>query len=326
MPKKRNSKVELHCFLDNMRKDKADENAKIYATSVAEKPATPVHVQGDSNIDINRVGELSQSEIDDFDLNIGGDFDDGILTSEKTPTKRSVPEDETIADDFDDYAPRVNISSPFSSQTTLSETQFHRSKEARRLSEAQQSRFISYVDAQILAIQRKYVQSRGLNVSNGYTGLQPLLSDLKSLIDFIWYSMTGRSKTDGLLKKESSDELVQNWSEKLFGQNFYLLKIADDLIDFMERFDLKGKSTEEQNDTLSKLFKLLMILDKIFSKMIDSNTQHHKAMNGTDMVRLMGIAERTRVKLPSYLESQGIQGYHYEVSKIYENSLERCGA
>ncbi|CAI5202356.1 ANL_HP_G0142840.mRNA.1.CDS.1 [Saccharomyces cerevisiae] len=94
----------------------------------------------------------------------------------------------------------------------------------------------------------------------------------------------------------------------------------------------------EINDTLSKLFKLFFILDRIFVILTDDNdnckevpktssaSKNIAGLNGTDIVRLKGIAERTRVRLPIFLESQGIHGYHYELSKIYEGFLDHANS
>lgn len=150
-----------------------------------------------------------------------------------------------MLDDVDDFQPRINVSSPFSSATKLSEllpNDHNGTSHPRRLSMSQQSKFISYVDDQLLQIQRKFVQSRGLNIKNGYASLTPLLQDLKTLVDFVWYSIAHVPNSDYLLQSEEKRHCPDSRNPKdtcgyssYFGQGSYLIKIADDLIDYVEK-------------------------------------------------------------------------------------------
>ena len=246
-------------------------------------------------------------------------------------------------------------------------TQHSPQPQHRRLSMSQQSKFISYVDARLMEIQRKFVQSRGLNNVTGYTDLSELLNDVKSLLDFVWYSIDNVANTDYLLKKRDNDddgiaeeergrvevdleigdadadsntdigiideeevekEAVETprrdtrtYQSGGFGQPSYIIKIADDLMDYVEKF----KITEADSEAVEKLFKLLFILDSIFKSLIMGSNTGRVKLNGTDKVRFVGIAERTRMRLPLYFETNGIHGYHFELSKIYEQGLESCG-
>lgn len=232
----------------------------------------------------------------------------------------------------------------------------------RRLSMSQQSKFISYVDTRLMEIQRKFVQSRGLNNVTGYTDLSELLNDVKSLLDFVWYSIDNVANTDYLLKKRDDDDdggmaevevdldldfglergdadtdsntdmgVIDAGETSRrdtgtrqsggFGQPSYIIKIADDLMDYVEKF----KITETDSEAVEKLFKLFFILDSIFKSLIMGSNTGHVKLNGTDKVRFVGIAERTRMRLPLYFETNGIHGYHFELSKIYEQGLESCG-
>lgn len=309
------------------------------------EPETPLHAGANQQLDISAVKELDTREIEDLDLNpdlhnsesasgmmIGEDYqlDEGNL---KRAYGGDGQEGEEMFDDYDDFKPQINVDSPFSSDTKLSQLQNRIPDDTlsitqRRLSLSQQSRFISYCDERLMDIQRKFVQSRGLNPQNGYSGLAPLLQDLKALVDFIWYSIDGRPNTEYLLTEDPSDVSRDQYTgckSTYFGQSAYLIKIADDLLDYTEKFELKSVDSEQQSVALSKLFKLLFILDTIFSRLIDGTIPGKAKMSGTDSVRLTGIAERTRTRLPWYFEQQDIHGYHYEVSRIYEKALERCG-
>ncbi|AJT78119.1 hypothetical protein H761_YJM470O00501 [Saccharomyces cerevisiae YJM470] len=340
------------------------------------EPNTPLHAQPNEQLDLNNLNDLDEKDIDDLDLDPNSDVEitadsgdvvnsniDNVIWQRNCNKKRRyhTPEfndvynetnntinDVTMLDDVDDFQPRINVSSPFSSATKLSEllpNDHNGTSHPRRLSMSQQSKFISYVDDQLLQIQRKFVQSRGLNIKNGYASLTPLLQDLKTLVDFVWYSIAHVPNSDYLLQSEEKRHCPDSRNPKdtcgyssYFGQGSYLIKIADDLIDYVEKFTFKNMEDSEINDTLSKLFKLFFILDRIFVILTDDNdnckevpktssaSKNIAGLNGTDIVRLKGIAERTRVRLPIFLESQGIHGYHYELSKIYEGFLDHANS
>ncbi|EJS41535.1 YOR352W [Saccharomyces arboricola H-6] len=339
------------------------------------EPTTPLHAQPNEQLDLDNLNDLDEKDIEDLnldpnsDVEINVDFDgapnsnidDTIWQRNSNKKKRyHTPEfndvysksnnainDVTMLDDVDDFQPRINVCSPFSSITKLNEllsNNHNGTSHPRRLSMSQQSKFISYVDDQLLQIQRKFVQSRGLNIKTGYAGLTPLLRDLKTLIDFIWYSIAHVPNSDYLLQPEEKRDCSGICDSRntcdyssYFGQGSYLIKIADDLIDYVEKFTLKDMEDSEINDTLSKLFKLVFILDRMFVILIDNSNSKEGAttssarnklagLNGTDTVRLKGIAERARVRLPIFLESQGVHGYHYELSKIYEGFLDSANS
>lgn len=303
------------------------------------EPPTPLHAKPNEQINLDNVRKLDEHDIDDLDLNpeLEGSASIENLETEVSygtgvgPNKRvfePADNDVEMYDEVDDFKPRVSVDSPFSSGTVLDRLNASPQSSRRRLSLSQQSKFILYCDDRLMEIQRKYVQSRGLNTQNGYSGLAPLLQDLKCLVDFIWYSIEGVPNTDYLLRADSSVferiEQQTNGNSTYFGQSAYLIRIADDLLDYVDKFEVQDLSPDEQSSTISKLFKLLLILDRIFARLLTGCTPGGSKMSGTDAVRLTGIAERTRTKMPSFLEDNDIHGYHYEVSKIYEETLESC--
>lgn len=342
---------------------------------IPEDPKTPLHAKADEQLNLDNVNELDEREIEDLDLN--PTFDESLPPSaapsrinlgnmtEPVPAclkmKRSINDTEDINiadgneyslnttsspmfDNIEDFKPSINVASPFSSSTLLQNKPSTASMQrGRRLSMTQQSKFVSYVDQRFLDIQRKFVQSRGLNNANGYKKLSELLKDIKSLLDFVWYSIDNSSNTDFLLQENEETVNVSNSSltdddinldlmndtnnKPLrsksifdFGQTSYVIKIADDVMDYIEKFEIEV----EDNDTISKLFKIFFILDKIFAKLITGNNNNSIKLNRTDIVRFVGIAERSRVRLPLFFEHLNIHGFHYELSKIYETSLELC--
>lgn len=328
------------------------------------------------------INDISEDEILQLDLNPDLDDTDDVKMEEDNEDaangnslKRTFIDDQIDNagfDDMEDFQPVVDLKSPFESYSDLQQApqksaeNGQHTHQARRLSLSQQSKFVAYIDNELLQIQRKFVQSRGLNVSHGYNNLSEVLHDFKKLVDFIWYSIDGISNTDSLLQEDLDDSEIYKRFEGSqstnFGQSYYLIRIADDLLDFLDKFPLTDeeengdleKNTENadavssnepnlrtagSNDSgvpgtkedvetttpapLRKLFKMLSILDNIFARLIDGKVPGNFKLSGTEIVRLIGIAERTRILLPRLMEKNDIHGYHYEISRVYLETLER---
>ncbi|AGO12041.1 AaceriADR380Wp [[Ashbya] aceris (nom. inval.)] len=305
-------------------------------------PRTPEHAGPDQDIHMKEVKRIPEQEMLDLELNPdlesdGGDEgevgqeeeDSKGHTAGTQSSKRTL--DDSIDEVFDhsaDFQPRINVHSPFASTEQLSQAGQRPTQSRRRLSSSQQSKFVSYCDEQLMYVQRKMVQNRGLNVNQGYASLVDLILDLKKLVDFIWFSIDGCSNTEVLLGQGIERRVAEDYEgtqNTNFGQSYYLIRISDDFLDYMDKFSLEELDDESRRSTLSRLFKMLLILDKIFARLIDGAVPGQYKLSGTDKVRLSGIAERTRVKVPNMLERAHIRGYHYEVTKIYEETLDRCG-
>lgn len=331
-------------------------------------PTTPTaHDAGE-----HEINEINEDELLQLDLNPDLDDVEDVIMEEDNegsvpPTlKRTFIDNEKQNpefDDLEDFKPVLDIRSPFESHVDL--PQLSRTQEngpnsnARRLSLSQQSKFVSYIDERLLQIQRKFVQSRGLNKEQGYESLSQVLLDFKKLIDFIWYSVDGVSNTDAILQLNLDDTALyqkyQGSESTDFGQSYYLIRISDDLLDYLDKFPLTEQDEfDDDNETngrfdngfssnigqsmkpetfnadsprthgsLRKLFKLLSILDFIFARLIDGKVPGNFRISGTEIVRLIGIAERTRILLPKLMEKNDIHGYHYEISRVYQETLER---
>lgn len=288
----------------------------------------------DKEYNNNEICELSKDEMLDLDLNPDlEDVNDGMqeimpLKTTGIGVKRQIDcSVEDIYDDNNNFQPIVDFCSPFVSTDKLENVENYRNRSIRRLSSSQQSKFINYCDEQLMAIQRKVVQNRGLNESQGYASLMDLTLDLKKLVDFIWFSIDGCPNTNQILEQNqipTKDEYkgTQNTN---FGQSHFLIRIADSFLDYIDKFPLNGQNKTEQHSTLSRVFKFLIILDKIFARMIEGIVPGKYKLSGTDKVRLTSIAERTRYRLPNIFENQGITRYHYELSKVYEETICKCG-
>ncbi|AMD20539.1 HDL205Wp [Eremothecium sinecaudum] len=297
-------------------------------------PHTPLHPEADEEVDIDHIKELSDEEMLDLELNPDLEEDEKCLNDEtkvangKKGEKRYLDDAiEGFYDDSDYFEPRIDLQSPFNSADKLSGIQYNDSIHPRRLSASQQSKFICFCDAKLMNIQRKVVQNRGLNTSAGYANLLDLTLDLKRLVDFIWFSIDGCANTEVLFmeKPEHTKKDYTGTQSTNFGQTHYLIRIADDFLDYLDKFSLEELDSNTRSSILSRVFKFLMIMDKIFARIIDGRVPGQVKLSVTDRVRVMGIAERTRYIIPNILETQNISGYHYELSKIYDETLDRCG-
>lgn len=140
---------------------------------------------------------------------------------------------------------------------------------------AQQSKLINYVDAQLLAIQRRFVKSQA-DTSQPYP-LLDLLRDTQSVVDLIWCSVSTRSK--------------------LFGQPEYMVSLLGNLEDYLLHYDLAEAQRE--------LFGFFRILDQRISTLIDGYTYegHTEKISQTLLVRLAPIVSRVRFLVVTKLGS-----------------------
>lgn len=140
---------------------------------------------------------------------------------------------------------------------------------------AQQSKLINYVDAQLLAIQRRFVKSQA-DTSQPYP-LLDLLRDTQSVVDIIWCSVSTHSK--------------------LFGQPEYMVSLLGSLEDYLLHYDLA--------EAQQQLFGLFRILDQRLSTLIDGYTYegHIEKISQTLLVRLVPIVSRVRVLVVTKLGS-----------------------
>lgn len=230
-------------------------------------PSTPTTRE----INEQDINEIPDDELLQLDLNPDLDDVQDINIQENDyelshSLKRTfIDEDKKIIgfDDVEDFQPAVDLGSPFESYTNLKELptesggngvpdgRFNQ-QQPRRLSLSQQSKFVTYIDDQLLQIQRKFVQSRGLSTEQGYGSLSELLRDFKMLVDFIWYSVDGVSNTDYILKEDLENfELFTKYEGSKstnFGQTYYLIRISDDLLDYLDKFPLTEDEEDDDED------------------------------------------------------------------------------
>lgn len=164
----------------------------------------------------------------------------------------------------------------------------------RVVGEEQQERLRTYLDDELVKITRKYIHRFNDETTSKYTSFSQLLADLDKVIELIWYSINSTVDSNG--KKLS------------FAYSQYLIRIADDLVDFIEGY----ASEPSPQETI----RILQKLDSMLSELIDN-----KVLFRTETIRLESIAERTRVEITKAFQS--VQGYKHELGKVYEGVLDR---
>lgn len=164
----------------------------------------------------------------------------------------------------------------------------------RVVGEAQQERLRTYLDEELMRITRKYIHRLSEDATNKYGSFAELIADLDRIVELIWYSIKATIGPNGRALS--------------FGFSQYLIRIADELVDFIE-----GYASEPcPQETIRILQKLGMML----ANLIDT-----KVLNRTETIRLESIAERTRIEVTKAF--QGIHGYRVELVQVYEDVLDR---
>lgn len=269
-----------------------------HEANYSDAPNSPLHPGADQEVPGLPESSLPGSVMDLLDLN--PDLEARALTPEPVNVQKSI--EEVVGDRIEDFQPTV-VPSP------INAAQLQAVHSGRRLSSSQQSKFVNYVDEKLLHIQRRFVQSFGLS-DLGYKKIDELLADVKQLLNFVWLSIDSNNQTQ--LSKEQYREMKST----NFGQTDYIIRIAGDLLEYISKLDIDDESAQT-------ILKLLSSLDTKFAKLIDGEVPGGKGISRTESVRVNGIAERTRITVADVFEKQKIEGFHYELSKIYDQVLDR---
>lgn len=278
-----------------------------------QRPATPPHVQPDEEVNLPQ-------GMAPVDLQLNPELDDEE-DSEQTgreekdastqPTTASEPElrradAETQMSDLDGWSVGDLWTLPFDDAYSLLKANFNLSKKHASVLLSQQSRFITYVDQQLLNIQRNFIRNQS-DSAFSYT-LNQLLTDLDPVIALLWH-------------------LFQE-TRTLFGQDEYLIKILGDLDDWTAYYTFPNSS-----DILFyvKLFGFFQNLDTRVCFMIDGTEENGQPlkMSATEVVRLAPIVNRLRVNVISKLDVRGgglakiAQMFNTEIGQLFEGLLDR---
>ncbi|KAH3681880.1 hypothetical protein WICPIJ_007186 [Wickerhamomyces pijperi] len=257
-------------------------------------PGSPPHPSGDSQMpNLPPVNYYDKEELDFLDLNPDLENTPGPATMDAACSVDMVQNQQSMIPGIEDDEQQADSKNKLTEEGYLVRSErIPISDKSRVLTPTQQTRFHTYVTERLQSIQRRFIQSHGLNSEHSYKNLDELLIDLAQLIDIITVSL----KTS------------QN-----FGQTNYLITIANDLLDYSEKYPLTFANAVE-------LITVISNIDDIFSKVIDSGD-----FNGTECVRVNGIAERSRLALVYLFERGQIVGCEAALGKLYEKTLERTG-
>ncbi|GAO48947.1 hypothetical protein G7K_3108-t1 [Saitoella complicata NRRL Y-17804] len=156
-----------------------------------------------------------------------------------------------------------------------------------KLSHAQESRLIGYLDEHLLQISQKFLKKFH---EGGYQSLPPLLEDLKPLLH--------------LLEQTPTINIITQ----------YLLQITDALTDWIHAFP---PSPED-------MFKMLETVDDMCVRLVKGEMGvGGRKMGTTERVRLKSIVERGRTAV--ILKMDPVDGWEVETSRTYEGVLEELG-
>ncbi|GEQ72737.1 hypothetical protein JCM33374_g6425 [Metschnikowia sp. JCM 33374] len=319
-----------------------------------ETPPTPAHVQPDEEVDIPS-GTISL----DLDLNPGLEDDNDNSanpftgnTPRETPlntpfnTRNETPLSmasngadgmETAGQDAQSQGPSaqrgvsppqlvsrdISISSwtlPFEESFELLQRQFNEGAKHEPITLAQQSKFINYVDGELLQIQRKFIKNQ--SESQVTYSLGQLIGDLSPVIDLLWFSISDH--------------------ECLFGQEEYYVKILGDLDDWISYYSFPSLATRSTADIAFhvKFFDFFQRLDTQVSFLMDGYDAscHFWKMSPTEVIRLSPIVMRLRLTIISRLEhsretlsaarnvsanDQALNILDVEIGRLLEGILER---
>ncbi|ODQ81761.1 hypothetical protein BABINDRAFT_160001 [Babjeviella inositovora NRRL Y-12698] len=274
----------------------------------SESPPTPTHPEADTSIE-NIQGTI---EDDDFDLNPDLDeeelqenianFGCHAIVAPPSETPPLTQDSEFEASEWEDQVFSPPPASTLNdSATVLPSLKFCTTdvtqNNAPVLSTAQQSKFIYYLDNQLLLVQRKFIQQ--FNDPSAYN-LPALILDLNRIVNLVWFSLNANTP-------------------KLFGQDEYLIKITGDLQEYLTKLQITQHN-------IRLLLAFLVDLDEKLSYLVDGYivaTGETVTLTGTERVRLNGICLGLRVIVISAHQKNGIKGYREELGQLFTGVLDR---
>lgn len=264
-----------------------------------DSPKTPLHVLPDEEV------SLPEGTFEDSQMDLNPDLDNETPEAPSTSipiSYRLDPSDGSSSNGllyqlwtlpFDEALERLESTTKGSSLLTLS----------------QQSKFITYIDDQLLQIQRAFIKNQA-ETKEVYS-LRQLLTDLHTIVDLIWC----------LINPKSS----------LFGQEEYFVRILGDLEDWVGYYDLRVLDPKDRDsiETLKSLFVFFQVLDTRLLFLMDGYPVDDTSvckMSTTEIVRLAPIVARIRLSIVNRLENSRLilsrNAPNDPASRIYMNILE----
>ncbi|KAI5952448.1 hypothetical protein KGF54_003315 [Candida jiufengensis] len=303
-----------------------------------ETPQSPLHPGPNDEIDPN---SLPTTKLQDDDLELNPELYD----EDEEDEQKLDEEDSKIAQSYlpnyeDDELDNVELDSltemtlPFEEKfQQFIAKNFKNSTNQVSLSLTQQSKFINYIDEQLLDLQRQFIKQQSESIV--VFPLSHLIRNLNEIIDLIWKS------------------ICYNNQVNLFGQEEYYIKIIGDFQDYLLYYpnlfyqsidiDEQGKRwTNLQKDEVISFFKFLLKLDLQLSFLLSNDKDEdvipdYIKVNGkskfsnTEIIRLSPIITRIRIiiiekieKLSKEIKSKTMKNLmELESSRIFEGILER---
>lgn len=283
-------------------------------------PTTPIHVAPD--VEVN----LPDKPFESTDLELNPELEDEDDVSQDTNGVSSqnhhagYSSDELI--DVDTMMQIDLWTLPFESAYEVRKKQFSNHSDQPAVSEWQQSKFINYIDGELLQVQRNFIKNQA--DSEEVYPLGQLLEDVSKILDLIWYLI--------------------NSNNRLYGQDEYLIKITGDLEDWIAYYSLDvidGTNVAIEAD-LFKFFNFFQSLDTKLSFLIDGFKvgETQIKMSSTEIIRLMPIITRLRLEIVSKLDPSRARLTHLkalgkaganallnkldvEIGRLFEGVLER---
>ncbi|CUM45043.1 uncharacterized protein AC631_01363 [Debaryomyces fabryi] len=275
-----------------------------------DSPPTPLHPAANEEVNVIPEGELPSGTIANLDLNPDL-YDEETDQNDVDDDDNAKKDDVIVKSDNDDYDDGQSyelqmLTSSFDKQYELLQAEFEKTTNHNKIATYQQSKLINYVDEQLLAIQRKFIKNQA-DTTELYSFFQ-LINELSKVFDLVWYSINNRSG--------------------LFGQQDYLIKLMDDMEDYVAHYRLFEDTDDFGTLELQLLdyFTFFQVLDLHISFLIDgfsmeaSNTV--EKLNNTQIVRLSPIASRLRILIISKLDPLRMKLSREELASDSQGKIE----
>lgn len=275
-----------------------------------DSPPTPLHPAANEEVNVIPEGELPSGTIANLDLNPDL-YDEETDQNDVDDDDNAKKDDVIVKSDNDDYDDGQSyelqmLTSSFDKQYELLQAEFEKTTNHNKIATYQQSKLINYVDEQLLAIQRKFIKNQA-ETTELYSFFQ-LINELSKVFDLVWYSINNRSG--------------------LFGQQDYLIKLMDDMEDYVAHYRLFEDTDDFGTLELQLLdyFTFFQVLDLHISFLIDgfsmeaSNTV--EKLNNTQIVRLSPIASRLRILIISKLDPLRMKLSREELASDSQGKIE----
>lgn len=247
-----------------------------------ETPPTPLHPAPNAE-----VSNLPSEPLSNSNMELNPDlYDEEDDDNSMAEPQRNTEAQEDNAEDNDPDSSGIYINlwtMPFDDAYDLLKAQFLKNWNQPKVTEAQQSKFVNYLDHELLQVQRKFIKNQA-DTAELYS-LQQLLHDIGTILDLIWF--------------------LVNPNNKLYGQEEYFLRIIGDLEDWVAYYGLPiYDAADTSSAELYKFFNFFQAFDTRLSFLIDGYQVNGETakLSSTEIVRLVPIVSRLRLEIVSKLD------------------------